>query len=114
MKAPQNRRRCRPVALRGSRRRQLAVSRFATDYVRVPRGPWCPQAVAGSAWQRELIAATWDRRPRLAGWMLPRGQGRTSLTAVLALYELLAGPGPCSSSTARGCRSWSTRSHPAG
>jgi phage terminase large subunit-like protein len=24
--------------------------------------------------------------------MLPRGQGKTSLTAVLALYELLAGP----------------------
>ena len=45
------------------------------------------------AWQRELIAATWDQRPqpRLAGWMLPRGQGKTSLTAVLALYELLAG-----------------------
>jgi hypothetical protein len=26
-----------------------------------------------------------------AGWMLPRGQGKTSLTAILALYELLAG-----------------------
>jgi phage terminase large subunit-like protein len=44
-------------------------------------------------WQRALIAATWDERPppRLAGWMLPRGQGKSSLTAVLALYELLAG-----------------------
>jgi phage terminase large subunit-like protein len=30
-------------------------------------------------------------RPRLAGWMLPRGQGNTSLVAVLALYELFAG-----------------------
>jgi phage terminase large subunit-like protein len=44
-------------------------------------------------WQRALIASTWDQRPRprLAGWMLPRGQGKTSLTAVLALYELLVG-----------------------
>ena len=27
-----------PLPLRGSRRRELAVSRFATDYIRAPRG----------------------------------------------------------------------------
>jgi phage terminase large subunit-like protein len=44
-------------------------------------------------WQRSLIASTWDARPRprLAGWVLPRGQGKASLVGVLALYELLAG-----------------------
>jgi hypothetical protein len=54
--------------------------------------------VSGTA-SSEVLAAVPDRlhlgdqrsRPRLAGWMLPRGQGKTSLTAVLALYELLAG-----------------------
>jgi phage terminase large subunit-like protein len=82
-----------PLALRGSRRRELAVARFATDYVRVPRGHGVRKPLRVRPWQRELIAATWDQRPRprLAGWMLPRGQGKTSLTAVLALYELLAG-----------------------
>jgi phage terminase large subunit-like protein len=82
-----------PLPLRGSRRRELAVSRFATDYVRVPRGHGVRRPLRVRPWQRELIAATWDQRPRprLAGWMLPRGQGKTSLTAVLALYELLAG-----------------------
>jgi phage terminase large subunit-like protein len=82
-----------PLPLRGSRRRELAVSRFATDYVRVPRGHGARKPLRLRPWQRELIAATWDQRPRprLAGWMLPRGQGKTSLTAVLGLYELLAG-----------------------
>jgi phage terminase large subunit-like protein len=82
-----------PLPLRGSRRRELAVSRFALDHVRVPRGHGVRKPLRLRPWQRALIAATWDRRPspRLAGWMLPRGQGKTSLTAVLALYELLAG-----------------------
>jgi phage terminase large subunit-like protein len=82
-----------PLPLRGSRRRELAVARFASDYVRVPRGHGARKPLRLRPWQRSLIAATWDRRPRprLAGWMLPRGQGKSSLTAVLALYELVAG-----------------------
>jgi phage terminase large subunit-like protein len=82
-----------PLPLRGSRRRELAVSRFATDYIRVPRGHGVRKPLRLRPWQRALIAATWDAkpRPRLAGWMLPQGQGKSSLTAVLALYELLAG-----------------------
>jgi phage terminase large subunit-like protein len=69
------------------------VARFALDYVRVPRGHGVRKPLRLRPWQRDLIAATWDQRPqpRLAGWMLPRGQGKTSLTAVLALFELLAG-----------------------
>jgi phage terminase large subunit-like protein len=82
-----------PLHLRGSRRRELAVARFATDYVRVPRGHGVRKPLRLRPWQRALVAATWDARPapRVAGWMLPRGQGKTSLTAVLALYELLVG-----------------------
>jgi phage terminase large subunit-like protein len=82
-----------PLPLRGSRRRELAVARFATDYIRVPRGHGVRKPLRLRPWQRSLIASTWDQkpRPRLAGWMLPRGQGKTSLTAVLSLYELLAG-----------------------
>jgi phage terminase large subunit-like protein len=82
-----------PLPLKGSTRRELAVARFASDYVRVPRGHGVRRPLRLRPWQRSLIASTWDQRPRprLAGWMLPRGQGKTSLTAVLALYELLAG-----------------------
>jgi hypothetical protein len=82
------------LSLRGSRRRELAVARFALDAVRVPRGHGARKPLRLRPWQRSLIASTWDARPRprMAGWMLPRGQGKTSLTAVLVLYELLAGP----------------------
>jgi phage terminase large subunit-like protein len=82
-----------PLSLRGSRRRELAVARFARDYIVVPRGHGARKPLRLRTWQRELVAATWDARPRprLAGWMLPRGQGKTSLVAVLALYELLCG-----------------------
>jgi phage terminase large subunit-like protein len=82
-----------PLPLRGSRRRELAVARFAADYVRVLRGHGARKPLRLRPWQRELVAATWDTRPRprLAGWMLPRGQGKTSLVAVLALFELLCG-----------------------
>jgi phage terminase large subunit-like protein len=83
-----------PLPLKGSTRRELAVARFASDYVRVPRGHGVRKPLRLRPWQRALVAATWDARPRprVAGWMLPRGQGKTSLTAVLALFELLAGP----------------------
>jgi phage terminase large subunit-like protein len=83
----------RPLPLRGSTRREVAVARFALDHVRVPRGHGVRKPFRLRPWQRELVALTWDARPRprLAGWMLPRGQGNTSLVAVLALYELLAG-----------------------
>jgi phage terminase large subunit-like protein len=82
-----------PLPLRGSRRRELAVARFAADYIRVPRGHGVRKSLRLRPWQRELIAATWDSRPRprVAGWMLGRGNGKTSMCAVLALYELLAG-----------------------
>ena len=72
-----------PLPLRGSKRRELAVARFASDYVRVPRGHGVRKPLRLRPWQRDLIASTWDARPRprLAGWMLPRGQGKTTLVA---------------------------------
>jgi hypothetical protein len=46
MRAGQGRRRRVPLPLRGSRRRELAVARFALDHVRVRRGQheeaWLP------------------------------------------------------------------------
>jgi phage terminase large subunit-like protein len=69
------------------------VARFARSYIVVPRGHKARRPLWLRPWQRELVAATWDARPRprLAGWMLPRGQGKTSLTAILGLFELLCG-----------------------
>src|SRR4029453_7800213 len=66
---------------------------FPPAYMRVPRGHGARKPLRLRPWQRSLIAATWDRRPRarLGGWVLPRGQGQTSPTGVRRLYELVAG-----------------------
>ena len=32
-----------------------------------------------------------DPRPRVAGWMMPRGQGKSTLVAALGLYDLMLG-----------------------
>lgn len=44
-------------------------------------------------WQVELVGSVLDPdpRPRTAGWMLPRGQGKTTLVAALGLYDLMLG-----------------------
>lgn len=44
-------------------------------------------------WQRELIGTVLDAdpQPRVAGWCLPRGQGKSTLVAALGVYELMTG-----------------------
>lgn len=44
-------------------------------------------------WQLELVGSVLDAepRPRLAGWMMPRGQGKSTLVAALGLYDLMEG-----------------------
>ena len=44
-------------------------------------------------WQVDLVASVFDAevRPRTAGWMMPRGQGKSTLVAALGLYDLLLG-----------------------
>jgi hypothetical protein len=51
------------LSLRGSRRREPAVARFALDSVRVPRGHGARKPLRLRPWQRSLIASTWDARP---------------------------------------------------
>ena len=56
-------------------------------------GHWCVvaaavAAVAGRA-RRSVLDA--DPKPRTAGWMMPRGQGKSTLVAALGLYDLLLG-----------------------
>lgn len=44
-------------------------------------------------WQLELVSSVLDAspRPRTAGWMMPRGQGKSTLVAALGLYDLMLG-----------------------
>lgn len=66
---------------------------FCKKFIRVPKGTGAGGALILRDWQRELVGSVLDvaPQPRLAGWCLPRGQGKSSLVAALGLFELMTG-----------------------
>ena len=66
---------------------------FVERYCKTPKGSGARKPLRLRDWQRDLVSSIWDAepRPRLAGWMLPRGQGKSTLVAALGLYDLLLG-----------------------
>ncbi len=66
---------------------------FCTGYIVVPKGTGARGPLRLRPWQIELVASVLDPspRPRLAGWMLPRGQGKSTLVAALGLFDLMLG-----------------------
>ena len=76
--------------------RQVGAARFAAfvqRYIVTPKGKGARKAMKLRDWQIELVGSVLDPdpRPRLAGWMLPRGQGKSTLVAALGLYDLMLG-----------------------
>ncbi len=69
------------------------LAAFCEQFVMVPKGTGARTRMRLRPWQVALVGSVWDAdpRPRLAGWMLPRGQGKSTLVAALALYDLLLG-----------------------
>ena len=67
--------------------------KFCERFIKVPKGTGALKPLKLRAWQLELVASVLDAvlRPRTAGWMLPRGQGKSSLMAALGLYEFFEG-----------------------
>ena len=83
-----------PLPLGAAESAAERFSAFCADYVTVPKGTGAGGRLALRPWQLALVASVLDAepRPRLAGWMLPRGNGKSSLVAALALFELFTGP----------------------
>lgn len=69
----------------GSRR----FATFAAKFVKVPKGTNAKKALRLRDWQLDLIGSVEDAEvmPRTAGWMLPRGQGKSTLVAAYGLYR---------------------------
>lgn len=81
-----------PLSLRGLPR---AGGRRAVRWIErtlvVPKGKGALKPVRLRPWQRELVAGLFDDpRPRSALLSIPRGNGKTALAAMLALYALYA------------------------
>jgi phage terminase large subunit-like protein len=66
---------------------------FCTEFIVTPKGTGAREPMRLRPWQVELVGSILDPspRPRLAGWMLPRGQGKSTLVAALGLFDLLLG-----------------------
>lgn len=65
---------------------------FCEQYVKVPKGTGARDPLKLRPWQQELAASVLDNGYiRSAAWMMPRGQGKSTLVAALALYDLLCG-----------------------
>jgi phage terminase large subunit-like protein len=75
--------------LRGAKR----FGAFCKAFVVVPKGTGALKPLRLRRWQVELVGSVLDPvpAPSLAGWMLPRGQGKSSLVAALGLYDLMLG-----------------------
>ena len=72
------------------------TARFAAwveRFIRVPKGTGAGKPMKLRDWQLDLVGSVMDAetQPRIAGWCLPRGQGKSTLCAVYALYALLEG-----------------------
>lgn len=63
---------------------------FCRKFLRVPKGQDRGQPVIVRDWQLELVASVMDAdpQPRLAGWMIGRGNGKSSLLAMWAVFHL--------------------------
>jgi len=69
------------------------VDAFAREYLKVPKGTGAGKPFRLRPWQLDIVKATFPqggRRPRQGLVSMPRGNGKTGLAAVLALYGLLA------------------------
>ena len=73
------------------------VDAFAREFLRVPKGTGALGTFRLRPWQRQIVKAMYPptgKRPRQGLVSMPRGNGKSALAAVLALYGLLADDEP--------------------
>lgn len=69
------------------------IAAFAQEFLRVPKGTGALEPFKLRGWQKDIIKRMYPptgKRPRQALVSMPRGNGKSGLAAVLALYGLLA------------------------
>jgi phage terminase large subunit-like protein len=65
-------------------------AQFCKRFLTVQHGHGAGDALIIRDWQRELVASILDADPvpRLAGWLIARGNGKSSLLAALSVYKM--------------------------
>lgn len=83
-----------PLPFESDRHGAERFADWCEQFVIVPKGHGVGGPMVLRDWQVDMLRPILDPdvRPSIAGIMLPRGNGKTSLMAALALYELFEGP----------------------
>ena len=78
-----------PLPFRSRKKGAARFEAWASKFVKVPKGTGAKKALRLRDWQLGLIGSIEDAEvhPRTAGWMLPRGQGKSTLVAAYGLYR---------------------------
>ena len=81
-----------PWRPRGSESERFA--QFCRRFLVVQHGFGAGKPLKIRDWQRELVASVLDADPvpRLAGWLIARGNGKSSLLAALSVYKMFTSP----------------------
>ena len=82
-----------PLPFRCNKHGSSRFAAFSSRFIVTPKGTGAREAMKLRPWQVDLVGSVLDAdpRPRLAGWMMPRGQGKSTLVAALGLYDLMLG-----------------------
>ncbi|MGV9481333.1 terminase TerL endonuclease subunit [Gordonia aichiensis] len=64
--------------------------RFCDRFITAPKGKGARAKFHVRDWQRDLVGTLLDDRPKMALWVVPRGSGKSTLTAALALNHVFA------------------------
>lgn len=66
---------------------------FCQQFIKVPKGAGALTPLLLRPWQTDLVGSVLDASPapRTAGWMLARGQGKSTLCAALGLFDFYEG-----------------------
>lgn len=62
--------------------------KFCEKFLRVPKGTGAKSPLRIRPWQMDMVRDVLDSGARTVGFMLPRGSGKTTLNAAIALYAL--------------------------
>lgn len=66
-------------------------AKFCERFVRTPKGTGAREVFRPREWQMDIVRDVLDSGARTVGLMLPRGSGKTTLNAALALYRFFTG-----------------------
>ena len=82
-----------PLPFRSRKTGSARFAAFCDQFLITPKGTGSLSSLRLRGWQVGLVGSVLDAatQPRVAGWCLPRGSGKSTLVAALGLYELMTG-----------------------